>query len=700
MGATAMAPTFTPGGAGGTVNLLPTAMLDHISLYRRVQLNWQAYDAYARVSLFCGANAVLYCCLYWCLGEFLQKSERAQLPAIGVAAIFATCQLVLSRLDLRLRRRETIFLGVIVFVTPLVTTAGMILSKQIQAEKKDCCHPGATDVDGCIKDIEKNLQTTTMHVCAFIAHCLHTIVCALILKASWPDEVTSEEDALLPGKFRSTLYLDVFGWLMNPGVKKSAGRTGEGFDSFTSSAPGTFSRGGSDSHRDPLSRTAGGSHRAPLSRTNTGTSNDGEPMNRRTSMDLAPDLANEARRLLNPTASAQVERFGGTEAMSQEQMADISAPTATAATQFHGAHAPRKVSKNVRLPGETPWRAFCQGSVVILLMWATSTVWCFVNIINPDKECTTLPYNLWCTDPEKSDWCKVAEPTTPEFMTAVSPLLRAIPGTLAHQLACSADNGPLALRLVHTTQAEVSVRGPEGKLSRVVDAGCGLRKQTWDFGLDCQNTTALDSGVCVAALLRRGGRVVSLCHLQARGTNKTLMLSPIGSFRLTSGIQSLQSVAVALEVRRSLSFGNMAKGHLANVRVFGRVNDGSLLALRPFLASFQRGHLLPEFELETAAAAAAVRRKATRQTDSFARERLFAARSGVLSVTSFGEDDRCSSDADFGGSLQLSAWNTTTGERVAYRSLAASLRELCSQTGSGQIKPDSFLMTPNGRALV
>merc|ERR1719223_1488678 len=100
-------------------NLLPTAMLDHISLYRRVQLNWQAYDAYARVSLFCGANAVLYCCLYWCLGEFLQKSESAQLPAIGVAAIFATCQLVLSRLDLRLRRRETVMLGVIVFITPL-----------------------------------------------------------------------------------------------------------------------------------------------------------------------------------------------------------------------------------------------------------------------------------------------------------------------------------------------------------------------------------------------------------------------------------------------------------------------------------------------------------------------------------------------------------------------------------------------------
>lgn len=283
-------------------------------------------------------------------------------------------------------------------------------------------------------------------------------------------------------------------------------------------------------------------------------------------------------------------------------------------------------------------------------------------------------------------------------MTVFSPLLRAVPGTLTHQLACSADSGPLALRLVHTTQAEVSVRGPEGKLSRVVDAGCGLRRQTLDVGLACQNTTALDSGACVAALLRRGGRVVSLCQLQARGTKKTLMLSPIGSFRLTSGIQSLQSVAVALGVRRSLSFGDMAKGQLANIRVFGRVNDGSLLALRPFLVARQRGHLLPEFELETAAAAAK-RRRVTGRTDSFAQEKLFAVRSGVLSVTSFGEDGSCSLDADFGGSLQLLAWNTTTGEHVAYRSLAASLRAMCSQTDSGQINPDSFLMTHNGRAL-
>ncbi|CAE7302622.1 unnamed protein product [Symbiodinium sp. CCMP2456] len=72
-------------------NVMPTAMLDHIRLYRRVQLNWQAYDAYARVSLFCGANSLLYSCLYWALGSFL-GGQHAGVAAICVALVFATIQ--------------------------------------------------------------------------------------------------------------------------------------------------------------------------------------------------------------------------------------------------------------------------------------------------------------------------------------------------------------------------------------------------------------------------------------------------------------------------------------------------------------------------------------------------------------------------------------------------------------------------------
>jgi len=374
-------------------------------------------------------------------------------------------------------------------------------------------------------------------------------------------------------------------------------------------------------------------------------------------------------------------------------MSHISAPNATAATQFHGAHAPRRVSKHVRLPGETPWRAFCQGTVVITLMWATSTLWCLLRLFT-HNECGEGAFSFWCFKPP--DECS-SEEGEPEFMTPFAPLLRAAPGSLTHQLACSAQHGPLTLRLVHATQAEVSFYGPDGKWGRVVDAGCGLRRQTWDVGLACQNATALDSGDCIAALLRRGGRAVSLCQLQAHGSKKTLMLSPMGSFRLTAGIKSLQSVAIARGVDRSFSFGDTVTGHLADVRLYGRVGDGSLLALRPFSVATQRGLLLPEFELETAAAAAA-RRRTTGQADAVEEERLFALGSGVLSVTQYDESGRCTSEAALGGGFQLLAWNTTTGEHSAHRSLAASLRAVCSLRGSDKMDHDSFLMAINGRA--
>eukprot|EP00439_Symbiodinium_sp_Y106_P027541 s3789_g3.t1 len=108
-------------------NVMPTAMLDHIRLYRRVQLNWQAYDAYARVSLFCGANSLLYSCLYWALGSFL-GGQHAGVAAICVALVFATIQVMLTKLDLRLRAYHLRRIALLLAFTPFATTAGRIES--------------------------------------------------------------------------------------------------------------------------------------------------------------------------------------------------------------------------------------------------------------------------------------------------------------------------------------------------------------------------------------------------------------------------------------------------------------------------------------------------------------------------------------------------------------------------------------------
>lgn len=179
-------------------NVMPTAMLDHIRLYRRVQLNWQAYDAYARVSLFCGANSLLYSCLYWALGSFL-GGQHAGVAAICVALVFATIQVMLTKLDLRLRAYHLRRIALLLAFTPFATTAGMLL----------------------YIDMEKGLrgrfawQRLLMNICAVTTHLLHAITAGMVLRAAWPD-AGRDEEALLPGKFRSTLYLDVFGWLLNP----------------------------------------------------------------------------------------------------------------------------------------------------------------------------------------------------------------------------------------------------------------------------------------------------------------------------------------------------------------------------------------------------------------------------------------------------------------------------------------------------
>ncbi|CAK9109996.1 unnamed protein product [Durusdinium trenchii] len=193
-----------------TVNALPAAMLDHIRLYRRVQLNWQAYDAYARVSLFCGANSLLYSCLYWALGSFL-GGQHAGVAAIAVALVFATIQVMLTKLDLRLRAWHLRRIALLLFSTPVTTTIGMILYPEV--------------TNGTLGPF--SAQRLLMNLCAIVAHVLHFAVAFMVLLASWPDD---DEEALLPGKFRSTLYLDVFGWLLNPtgpGARTSAAREEE-----------------------------------------------------------------------------------------------------------------------------------------------------------------------------------------------------------------------------------------------------------------------------------------------------------------------------------------------------------------------------------------------------------------------------------------------------------------------------------------
>ncbi|CAE8635660.1 unnamed protein product [Polarella glacialis] len=149
-----------------------------------------------------------------------------------------------------------LIIGGLLFLTPIVTTGGMLLHSDIGRSANP-----------------PPWKLILESVCAVTAHALHTVVAALVLKASWPD-AAKDEDALLPGKFRSALYLDVFGWLLNPsgaGGSQAQQRPDEGEDEeddmrseFTAGAAGGPSGSGDSADFATADGTAASSSRTKM----------------------------------------------------------------------------------------------------------------------------------------------------------------------------------------------------------------------------------------------------------------------------------------------------------------------------------------------------------------------------------------------------------------------------------------------------
>ena len=279
---------------------------------------------------------------------------------------------MLLRLDLRLERAQLVQIGALLVTTPLVTTCGMLLYQDMNDD------PGEPPT----------WKRVLMGLCAFAAHALHTIVAYLALCASWPDPAF-DGDALLPGKFRSTLYLDVFGWLLNPNptgpapaaqattpdAAPSGARVEPLPPSAAAAAPGaaveplpfsaaaaTPSGAAQPGPHAPTAQTA-----QPAGPAARGAAWEARPR----SFGLSEDIQQEARRLLHPegapsalrpgartsaasTPSASprpsprvTERWGGHEAVPLEVMQRVSAPSAENATTFTQMP-PQRVSRKVR----------------------------------------------------------------------------------------------------------------------------------------------------------------------------------------------------------------------------------------------------------------------------------------------------------------------------------------------------------------
>eukprot|EP00747_Dinoflagellata_sp_TGD_P207401 gnl/TRDRNA2_/TRDRNA2_80971_c1_seq1.p1 gnl/TRDRNA2_/TRDRNA2_80971_c1~~gnl/TRDRNA2_/TRDRNA2_80971_c1_seq1.p1 ORF type:complete len:841 (-),score=69.27 gnl/TRDRNA2_/TRDRNA2_80971_c1_seq1:27-2519(-) len=215
-------------GMEDDLTAMPVAMLDHIRLYRQVQLNWQAYDAYARVSLFCGAFSLLSSFHYMSTGRLLRgKLAWDFVPILGCATIFASIQIMLCRLDLRLSHKDLLYVALLLGSSPVIMSTGLTLHLSVKRHEE-------------LSEIPAFWRIPLMNFCAFLAHCLHTLFTLFLLVAAWPAPTSGSDAAMLPSKFRSILYIDVFGWLVNP---NGPGISSESATPSMSACTRTFSDG-------------------------------------------------------------------------------------------------------------------------------------------------------------------------------------------------------------------------------------------------------------------------------------------------------------------------------------------------------------------------------------------------------------------------------------------------------------------------
>lgn len=167
----------------------PAVTLEHVQLYRKVQTQWQAYDAYARVCMAMGTNQLLFALSYYCIIMFLAENHTTW-PAICSIMVFVGCAWLIIRLDMYLSR------SVLRLAFVLLATAPMLAMV------------AATFVKSMAQPEVKKLVSQLLVPVVFLIHIGWMFFALKLAKADQQGEVA------LPTEFRSVLYLDVYGWLL------------------------------------------------------------------------------------------------------------------------------------------------------------------------------------------------------------------------------------------------------------------------------------------------------------------------------------------------------------------------------------------------------------------------------------------------------------------------------------------------------
>jgi len=169
------------------------AKLRHMKIIRQAAVYWQTYDCFARVSMSIGVNQLLLALGYYLLGYVLVQVHAPLHAFAGVLCLVCTSE-VIARIDLTLPPANMRLIQVLLAFGPAMS---------------------------CFAAYEWAIETD---LASYIAHCLapiafwsHGAVVGLLTLFLRVQE--QENGAMLPLAFQGVLFLDVFGWMKEAGIK-------------------------------------------------------------------------------------------------------------------------------------------------------------------------------------------------------------------------------------------------------------------------------------------------------------------------------------------------------------------------------------------------------------------------------------------------------------------------------------------------
>lgn len=203
--------------AGAEDSSTPVGLLKHVRLYRQLQANWQAYDAYARVSMSLGTNQLILHTAYYVL-ELMAFEKHGLEVAFAIVIVMGTAAWLVARLDMYVSRASLSCILAVNTLAPLLTAICLLFVK--------------------LESLQES-KVTAERVLIPIVFFLHMVWILMVVRFAMPEQY---EEISLPVKFRSVLYLDVFGWLdknatSRPGARPTLRRGQTGFDQAPSTAP-------------------------------------------------------------------------------------------------------------------------------------------------------------------------------------------------------------------------------------------------------------------------------------------------------------------------------------------------------------------------------------------------------------------------------------------------------------------------------